>query len=329
MKKILFYSSTKDLAVGSYRIWVRDLSFYIQEQLGIDCDIVHTVPKNLNDYNIVICGKGDESVAVSLKVKFPSVRVGVINLACNKRNLPIDFVIVGSVEEKTSLSCYDNVFLFPLIERLYEQESICIHRKKDCLRIGFHGHYPHLNKFSPHLKEALEEFDRNYDMELLVVTSNNSFQWFSGKPNIKKLIIKKWDMKEVKQDLLTCDIGVVPNITCLGARDVGKTQPELGLYDTDYVLRMKNKSNAGRCFVFHQLGIPIVADLTPSNLHILGDPDCGFIANDKEGWYKALVKLTNEDVRNKVSLTAFREFQRLYHPYRWAERLYQQIMEIE
>ena len=49
-----------------------------------------------------------------------------------------------------------------------------------------------------------------------------------------------------------------------------KTNDIKGLYDTDYFFRMKNKSNPGRMFVFIQHGIPVIADLTPSNLHILG-----------------------------------------------------------
>ena len=72
----------------------------------------------------------------------------------------------------------------------------------------------------------------------------------------------------------------VPNITQINSKSF-PSDSALGLYNTDYILRMKNKSNAGRAFVFHQLGIPVVADITPSNFHIMGGDDCGYLVNSK------------------------------------------------
>ena len=37
----------------------------------------------------------------------------------------------------------------------------------------------------------------------------------------------------------------------------------------DYNLQFKATSNAGRAFVFHQLGIPVIADFWPCNFEIL------------------------------------------------------------
>ena len=63
------------------------------------------------------------------------------------------------------------------------------------------------------------------------------------------------------------------------------------MHKTDITVRYKNKANSGRCFVFHQLKIPVVADMIPSNLHIMGNPDNGFLACSKEGWYYSLKEL--------------------------------------
>ena len=93
-------------------------------------------------------------------------------------------------------------------------------------------------------------------------------------------------------------------------------------------MRFKNKSNAGRAFVFHQLGIPVIADLTPSHFHILGNPDCGYIAMSKEGWLSALRKLSCSKHRNFISQNARKEFERLYNPIIWAKKLYNQISEL-
>jgi glycosyltransferase involved in cell wall biosynthesis len=93
-------------------------------------------------------------------------------------------------------------------------------------------------------------------------------------------------------------------------------------------MRFKNKSNAGRSFVFHQLGIPVVADITPSHFHVMGNPDCGFLVADKAGWYKALLKLTNYRTRQEIADNAKKEFDRLYDPHDWARKLYREIEEI-
>jgi len=201
-----------------------------------------------------------------------------------------------------------------------------MHSHVDKLRIGFHGHYPHLSKFEPHLKNALERFNDECEVELLVITGNPEFKWKYGRPNIN-IAHRSWKLDMIKNDLLSCDIGIIPNVTSLSTEDT-PTSIDRGLYNTDYMLRFKNKSNAGRCFVFHQLGIPVVADFTPSNFHILANPDCGFIANTKEGWLKSLMELRDDEFRQHIANNAKQEFDRLYHPPLWANRLYKNILEI-
>ena len=94
------------------------------------------------------------------------------------------------------------------------------------------------------------------------------------------------------------------------------------------MVRFKNKSNAGRAFVFHQLGIPVVADLTPSNLHILGNPKNGFCVLSTNGWLKAFRKLKDYKVRQEIANNAKDEFDRLYDPIIWAKDLYEEIRKI-
>ena len=102
----------------------------------------------------------------------------------------------------------------------------------------------------------------------------------------------------------------------------------LGKYNTDYLLRFKNKSNSGRSFVFHQLGIPVVADITPSNFHILGNPKNGSIASNEQSWYKSLSELRDPVYRQSVADNAKEEFDRLYDPLEWASKLYREIENI-
>ena len=86
-----------------------------------------------------------------------------------------------------------------------------------------------------------------------------------------------WLQEKMFNRILSFDIGVVPNATISG---VDSESPLEGYFSTDYDMRFKNKSNAGRAFVFHQLGIPVVADITPSNFHVMGNPDCGYLVSN-------------------------------------------------
>ena len=123
---------------------------------------------------------------------------------------------------------------------------------------------------------------------------------------------------------MSTDIGLSPNITHV--TNYSRNQIiDTGVYDTDYIIRFKNKSNAGRSFVYHQLGIPVVTDLTPSNLHILGDPDNGFIAGNTQSWLNAFQQLSSCKTRRVISRNAKIEFDRLYNPLLWARKLYKQL----
>ena len=324
--KIGFVSSTHDLSVGSYRIWVNDLNEYFR-QTGTPSVICES-PSQVEDCDVLICSKNDVHAAQTLKRSYPDKKVGIINLAADRIDLEVDFVIVGSLEEKDSLSHYDNVFLFPLIENMMQDSPRKVHQPKDKLVIGYHGSHTHLAKFNPYLCAALEEVARHVDFELSIITSNSNFNWQVGRPNIKNINIKQWSIHSIYEDLRRCDIGLVPNITAIpvGVKNTPAHLSEMGLYTTDYIVRYKNKSNAGRSFVFHQLGVPVVADLTPSNFHILGNPDCGFVAHNKRGWCKSIMSLTDHQTRQFIADNAKAEFDRVYDPLVWAKRLYNQIL---
>ena len=326
MKSVCFITNSRDLSVGSYRIWVNDLNNWLCK-LNIESKI-YSPGDDISNSDIIICAKNNVNVALEVKNRFPTKKVGVINLTANQKNLPIDFVIVGSLEEKDSLAHYKNVFLFPLIENLFQGSGVKQHQQKNRLVVGYHGSHTHLAKFEPGLKWAVEQLDREVDLQLRIITSDENFKWKVGYPNISDVKIKKWNINTIKEDLLMLDVGVVPNTTDLSVSAEKNTSRDLGLYDTDYILRYKNKSNAGRSFVFHQLGIPVVADFTPSNLHILGNPHCGFVVNSKEGWLKSLRVLINAEKRQLIADNAKREFDRLYDPLDWASRLYEEILEV-
>ena len=53
---ILFIPSASSINTGSYRIWIKDLSFYLSE-LGVKCKIGSA--SDIQNYDIVILGKSN------------------------------------------------------------------------------------------------------------------------------------------------------------------------------------------------------------------------------------------------------------------------------
>ena len=60
----------------------------------------------------------------------------------------------------------------------------------------------------------------------------------------------------------------------------------------------------------------------------MGDPKCGFLALNRASWLKALTKLADPEARQQIADNAKREFDRLYDPHEWAQRLYEDLLEI-
>ena len=319
---ICFICASADNKIGSHRIWVNDLCHYFKE-MGIKCKI--NIP-NPQDYDIHIYSKNTFG-----KLKYPDKINGCINPPADKKHelRKYDFIIVGSIEEKDSMmKSVSNVFIYPLIEKMYMDVTPKVHTPKEQIVIGYHGNPNHLNHFHLGLKQALEKLKTKFNI-LLRFTCANKHEWLLGKPDIPMEFVK-WNLKEITKTIQSFDIGVVTNISEFEQNKGLVTQLEKGLYNTDYIIRFKNKSNNGRILVLAQCGIPIVADITPSNLHLLGDPDNGFACLSKEGWYDALYKLCEDhELRNFVSQNAYREFHRLYEPRKWAEKLYKNILNIK
>ena len=176
--KICFYSENIDISRGSYRIWINDLQKYFK-LINIDSTIN---PKNINDFDVIIVGKSSLHQIKMLK-KYNKI-VGGINLLATHNDYYnyVDFCIVGSLEEKDSILPFcKNVFLFPLIEIMYQlsrQKNIYIKK----IIIGYHGNPHHLNHCKNRIKYALEKLEKqkDYDIELLCITSDLGKQWVTN-----------------------------------------------------------------------------------------------------------------------------------------------------
>ena len=184
--EICFISSTSDANIGSYRIWVKDLAEYFSE-LGIKI-YINKLPNNIKSHVVIILSKSDISKLEDYKKNYPNNLIGIVN---PKSGIlySADFIIVGSLEEKDSLAINKNVFIFPLIENKYRKINQKIHRDEDRIVIGIHGSYTHLFKLEPHLKEALEEFSKNFDISLKIISNRMPNKWVYGRPKIHNIEI--------------------------------------------------------------------------------------------------------------------------------------------
>ena len=316
--KIAFISKDQNLSRASYRIHIDNLNYYFNS-----INIISKInPHDIENYNFLIFDKPIENIYKKNKDQ----KIGIITPNCKniKSIRKCDFIIVGSVEEKDSIIKYNkNCFIFPQIEKLYLNVIPKIHIKKDIIIIGYHGNDYHLNHINLGLNKALERLSKEFNIKFVYICQNKT-KWEIGKPNIK-IEFKKWNIKNILNDIMEFDIAIVPNISEINQNNKLNVNNNLGLYNTDYKIRFKNKSNIGRALVLFQLGIPVVADMTPSNIHILGNPDNGYAVLSEEGWYIALKELCCEKQRNFISKNAYKECKRLYDPLKWAEKLINKI----
>jgi hypothetical protein len=330
--KINFFTLTDNLNTGSYRIWVNDLSKTLNELPNIESKIVYF---NLNeidgDADVIIFCKSAYKLIKKFKKKEKHTLIGAINVSCDYYDENIDFVICGSPEEYVSLSSYKNVFIYPLIERKYQNLKIKEHFEKDTFDVCFHGHYPHLFKFEPFIKNALEYYNNHYKkVKIKVITGNKDFPWKTGKPNVE---VEMYDYNDEFVNIVqSCDIGIVPNVSDLRlfVKDLqGITSVDYGLYNTDYFIRMKNKTNAGRAYVFYQLGLPVIHDLSPSSFELMCKTGYNICAHDEKSYLREFLKLSNHKFRNKVSKENLRIFNENYNPHIHAKKMLSQIRRIQ
>jgi len=300
--------------------------------MGIDSTISYNLTDDeIESYDVIILGKclfdHHKSIVDYVNLKYPNKLVGTITPSSSVRDIPFDFVMAGSLEEADSLSFHRNVILNAHIESIFLDSETKVHQNSDTLKLCVHGWSAHLASFAPNLQWALEEFEKEQDYELVIISETSNLSgWDIGKPNIKKICAKKWGIDTIRSDIQSCDIGIVPGIydlTSTAFSDVVNNKN--GFFDTDYVFRFKNKCNNGRSLAFFQLGVPVVADFSPSHFHMMGDGECGFVAHTKDGWLNSFRKLKGCSSRQIISDNARSKVELEYDPLYWADRYYQEL----
>lgn len=330
--KITFVEVNQNVNTGSYRIWVKDLSTTLS-QVGVQTRIVSNNESIESDSDVVIYGKSATHLAKSFE-NTNNAKIGGINFPCDFHSKDFDFVIVGSHEEKISMSYYDNVFVYPLIERKFMNLPIKKHEDRNLLKICYHGHHPGLFKFKPHLRDALDELSHEIPIELHVITGQKHFPWkFDlGKPSKVNVYMHGYD-ENFSRIVSSCDIGVVPNVCDMRSLFPGieKTvnHNDLGLYNTDFFIRFKNKTNPGRAYVFYQHGIPVIHDLSPSSFDFMSKTGDYIFAHDKLSWIRQIKSLCSSGRRQEISERNRKTFDTCFSPVKHAKLLLEFINNME
>lgn len=326
-KKIINKEKIKICFVGvlsmdraSDRIFSKTFSYFLNKLDNCESILIDDISeKNTCDIAIFKKNFPIKKLKRIIKIK-PNFLVGIINPSDNeKERLNIaDFAIVGSVEEKAYYSKYLKCFIYPLIEEInkkYIKGIECRSKKVIC----YHGNKQHLDFININIENALKrltkegyEFKAIYDYKKL------------GK--CKKSFITKhiqWNQDTWLDEISNSTVGICPttHYTGLLRNKLAKFIARKRILRNDYLLQFKNTSNASRAFIFHQLKIPVVAEIGGSFHHLLGDETAGFLCYSEESWYDSISRLCEDNELNtRFSDKAFRLMKNLYDPIQWSQR---------
>jgi hypothetical protein len=275
-------------------------NFYLKCLSKLDCVTVSQA-HDFSDFDIALFMQSPHTInriheAISNK---PSLKIGVVD----PRNSDVfdclrlsHFLIVNSIEKADFFSAFQpNVHIYYDLPEIQECDKK--HRRKDITVIGYHGNKTHLASIFPNITLALEELSRKYSIEFWAMYNIQKLgKCVSGMPKNLKVRHIQWSLENYHNELSRVDIGLVPTLTPIAFPKVikkvcGYSKKYLGENSDDYLLRFKVPTNACRALVFGKLGIPVVADFSPSLSHIIDNGRNGFLANSVAGWYYAIEKL--------------------------------------
>ena len=152
--------------------------------------------------------------------------------------------------------------------------------------------------------DALNDLNKIQNIELHLVYDFQSL----GKWNHKNLSVKtkhiQWNKKNILKFIRSMDIGIVPSFKPNNFFDRWNH-----LFRHQFTLKFKNKTNPGRLLLFNQLGIPAIAEITPSHMQLISLNQNGYFAYSKKSWLKYLKLLCNDhNLRNIISIQANKSF---------------------
>lgn len=311
--KIYFYTSgSKHL--GSNRIYINDFSDYLKK---VNCftEIIDEASINKIPEGSICLVSKYATINEFKKLKKKNLVIGCIQPGLNYEKIILsDFLIVGSIIENDVHEFTNKpIFYFPLIEKYKVVKNKKLKNNK--IILGYHGNLEHLNELDDRFLEAIKDLNDLYTFEFHVIYDKNLGSW-KRKPkcDIKEI---QWTKPNMINFLSYVDIGICPGLRENNFFFKSRLLKTIFSKDTrrnnDLILQFKYSTNSGRSFLFHQHLIPVVADFSPTNFHILGNKKNGFLVNSKYGWFNSIKKLIEDkNLRSSMAENAFKEFNKQY-----------------
>lgn len=306
--------------MGSSRIYGYYLSSLLEE-LGHECPV--NLPLSGRE-DIIVVGKGSGR-APAYKLRSPGALVGAINPSLRRAVTPgIDFFLVGSIEESLSLAFTKKPrILFPQIEPdLISPKKT--HRQEN-LSVVYHGNLEHLQQLSKGLRRGLIAAHKRVPFELVLIYNWQSLGFASlSLPRTISVKHVQWKLESFMADIRDGSIGISPASAPKPLVDgIRSDLPRKSLRE-HHLISVKRLSNVGRALLMSQLGIPVVAELSPSALALYPDPRRGLVASNAESWEESLVYLLESaDARARMARNALDFVRKDYNPKIWASSVAQ------
>ncbi len=281
------------------------------QEAGVDATLNDW--ERYQDYDVAVFLGYDHELHEARRVN-PRIRVGLADPKQSRREWiaaarEADFLLVSSVEQREIfLRLNRNVhvlYMFPVMPAREKE-----HSASDTVVLGYHGNRVHLESMAATARPAIELLARTRRVELVCVYNiEASGRAEKGIPDESLVTVRHVQLDPtpapgtslpatVVEQLARADIGLVPNLLPVQHRDLAlrltaSTEPWLVYEPFDFLLRLKASSNPGRLYPFSRLGIPVVADVTPSFAQFVLDGVSGCLVATPEGWFRALDRLSS------------------------------------
>jgi len=265
---------------------------------------------DLTEFDVALVMTYDHHLIKKIKIAHPDVKVAIIdprNHSVFQSAKLCDFLVLDSIEMEDYWRRVD-IPIFRYSEYPSFPEVKKVHKKKDKIKIGYHGNKIHLACMYKTVTPALTELGEKYNLELMVMYNGKAPScdeiWY---PKNVKVTHIQWSKDNYLNELSECDIGISPN--SLPFREnppyAHELQNGVNYSPDDYILRFKMPTNPGRILVFGKLGIPTIAGFYPSAFEVLSDGR-GFSCRTKDAWRFNLEKLIQD---HKLRQTVSNKFQ--------------------
>ena len=294
---VAVYPSSLNIATGSQRIFGAQLRQILKKH-GL-------ATENFDEALIVLVVKGyirqflDEHWSDVSRKKIVAANPGAELWRLSASEIQsIDSFLVGSNEEAWSLEHFEKqTFQVPFDELHFSQSKN--HQPVMPLRLIYQGNREHLDQLTPAVVRGISMASEKEHIELSLV-----YDWETlGKARVKADCLVhhvQWSLHNLEDIILSHDVGLVPNLVSpprnylrkpLGGNPSSKA----------HRLEFKRTTNFGRALVFTRLGLPIIAEPTPSITNLIPNDSYGRVRATASGWRDAILEMSSVELRQRVA----------------------------